>query len=899
MTTRPSRPWLLPALIALILAIGNLAANLVAADLQETLKPVRGLVWGAFVISLAAAVWIAVREARRPADPAPGGRQAAKQYEEQRRRYLQRIAADLRFLPLTAVDIKAASAETPAEERLPLADVYVALDTKTRVPTEDPSGRKRGQEEMLGRPDERPWSALEAVAQTPRLVLVGEPGGGKSTFVNHLAYCLANAALDARGGWLERLPTWPADASQVLPVPVTLRYLAAWLGKATDPPPKTGLLLAYLASWLGENGLGDCLEFLTDHLQDGAAILLLDGLDEVPVQAAVLGRIKEMINDLSTAYPSLRVVVTCRVLSYQDRRWHLPDARWPTVVELAPLDDEKMDAFITAWYRQLASMRERTFKDAETSAAKLSRAVRREDLRRLARNPLLLTTMAVVHTRKNELPDARVLLYRDVVDLLLSRWEAVKLKGDAGGQTTWRRLLTEAGLQDNDVQQALWRLAYEVHAQLPAGADRETTADVTMIALEQALADLHPQKSKDWAEQVVAVMNERAGLLVEVVPGQLYRFPHRTFQEYLAACQLSSQGDFVEQAKQLAGSGALWREVILLAVGNQVQGNRNEPLLLVDELCPKALPASDAGWRQVWLAGQVLLEISLPRAQRRDLGSELIGRVRQQLTHLITHDCLTPRERAEAGSVLSVLGDPRDFDVLLPVPAGEFTMGSNDSQWEDEKPAHPVWVGDFRIGAYPVTNAQYEEFVLAANHEPPVHWRGHRAPVELRNHPVVYVGWDDANAYCAWRSRQEGRELRLPTEAEWEKAARGADGRTWPWGNTFDAMKCNMGETGIGDTSPVGIFAAGRSPYEVFDMAGNVWEWTRSAWGEDWQKPEFGYPYRADDGREDQSRTNVRRVVRGGSFIYNDDLVRCAYRVRDPPGARDLNVGFRVVAPGL
>ena len=167
------------------------------------------------------------------------------------------------------------------------------------------------------------------------------------------------------------------------------------------------------------------------------------------------------------------------------------------------------------------------------------------------------------------------------------------------------------------------------------------------------------------------------------------------------------------------------------------------------------------------------------------------------------------------------------------------------------------------------------------------------------NHPVVYVSWHDANAYCAWRSHQEGRVVRLPTEAEWEKAARGpstdsGDGRTWPWGNTFDAMKCNMNQTGIGDTSPVGIFAAGRSPYEAFDMAGNVWEWTRSVWG-----AEFGYPYRADDGREDQSRTNVSRVVRGGSFLNGDDAVRCACRNGNSPGARDNNVGFRVVAPGL
>ncbi len=399
-------------------------------------------------------------------------------------------------------------------------------------------------------------------------------------------------------------------------------------------------------------------------------------------------------------------------------------------------------------------------------------------------------------------------------------------------------------------------------------------------------------------------MNERAGLLVEVAPGELYRFPHRTFQEYLAACHLSRQRDFVDQAKHLSTTGAFWREVILLAVGNLVQDGRDEPLLLVDELCQAAPPVSDVGWRQVWLAGQVLLDIGLVRAQRRDLGALLVTRVRGQLTTLITHDCLTPRERAEAGSVLSAVGDERDLDAWVPVPAGEFTMGSDDSQWEDEKPAHPVWVADFRIGAYPVTNAQYEAFVVAANHEPPRHWRGRRAPAELRNHPVVYVSWHDANAYCAWRSQAEGQLVRLPTEAEWEKAARGpstgsGDGRTWPWGNTFDAIKCNMNQTGIGDTSPVGIFAAGRSPYEVFDMAGNVWEWTRSAWGENWEEPDFTYPYDPNDGREDQSRTDVRRVLRGGSFLYSDDLVRCAFRLRLGPGGLLNFVGFRVVAPGL
>jgi formylglycine-generating enzyme required for sulfatase activity len=132
---------------------------------------------------------------------------------------------------------------------------------------------------------------------------------------------------------------------------------------------------------------------------------------------------------------------------------------------------------------------------------------------------------------------------------------------------------------------------------------------------------------------------------------------------------------------------------------------------------------------------------------------------------------------------------------------------------------------------------------------------------------VVLVSWHDAVAYCNWLAEVTGKPYHLPSEAEWEKGGRGSDGRIYPWGNQWDAKRCNSEEGSKGGTTPVGAYPHGASPHGLLDMAGNVWEWTRSLWGEDWQKPSFKYPYDPDDGREDlNAPASVCRVLRGGSW---------------------------------
>src|SRR5262245_31162443 len=173
-------------------------------------------------------------------------------------------------------------------------------------------------------------------------------------------------------------------------------------------------------------------------------------------------------------------------------------------------------------------------------------------------------------------------------------------------------------------------------------------------------------------------------------------------------------------------------------------------------------------------------------------------------------------------------------DEWVKIPAGKFLMGSrpeNKLKWEDEQPQHVVEISyDYFMARTPVTNRQFCKFVAATG------YRGTEQPsrVGLEDHPVVQVSWHDARAYCEWltekmRQQEElkpDERVRLPTEAEWEKAARGEAGNEWPWGNEWDASKCNSYESGLGKTTPVGHYSpAGDSPYGVADMAGNVWEW--------------------------------------------------------------------------
>jgi len=910
--------------------------------------------------------------------------------------YLRALAAECSRLPLGAVDPRflQAGPETP----LPLPEVYVDLDVIAPVREEREKGEAAfpGQ---LGRGEggER-TPLLEAIAhpQATRFVLLGDPGSGKTTFANYLAYALATG-LDLG-----------APLQELLPVRLVLREVAARCIPAEATKGEACMvwnaLRADLADRLGEEAAGVLFPYLQRRLLEEGGLLLLDGLDEVPEAGRQRKCLLEAVGDLAAALPraSSRVVVTARPYAYADPRWHLSGF---APLTLAPFSQEQVEQFVARWYQAVRPAMGWDEATGRERGERLLEALAEQPyLADLATRPLLLTLMATLHTSWGRLPQDRADLYEETVRLLLSRWQRAREVKRPDGQTVLEPGIARVlAVDESQIRAALHRLACQVHEQQGAGKERtEGPADVGEGVVLAAFAPLLPD---DFHPRVLLeYLETRAGLLVGRAPG-VYAFPHRSFQEYLAACHLADGPDFADQLQERVWADpAWWREVFLLGVGKAKQGGLGNAVHVVNVLVPEGpeevAGRSDSHWRAAVLGGQALVDLRFPDTAegKRDFEA-VLKRVRRWLVALLeTPDALAPRERAEAGDLLGRLGDPRPGVGILPlppreragvrvlppspsegeglgvrvilpdilwveVPAGPFLMGSakgDKTAYEGERPRHSLELPAFLVSRYPVTNTQYRPFVEGGGYDEPHHWTpegwawrtGEREPdlsliddkdlrksyadwlegrpLEKRgqpfwwdhprwglpNRPVVGVTWYEAMAYCRWLQEQlqianrksqiangkwqiwRGGQLetwsgepattavRLPTEAEWEKAARGTDGRPWPWANEWAAGKANTDESGIGETSAVGAFPAGASPCGALDMAGNVWEWTTSLY-----RP---YPYRSGDGREDPGAEG-RRVVRGGSWLFDRRSARCAYRGRFIPGTFDYYVGLRVV----
>ncbi|MEZ4727898.1 MAG: SUMF1/EgtB/PvdO family nonheme iron enzyme [Caldilineaceae bacterium] len=755
----------------------------------------------------------------------------------------------------------------------------------------------------------------------PQLVVTGGPGCGKTTVLQHIAWTLAVALTENSALATEKLGlVVGADesgdkAARLLPLPlyVTLsRYVnyrreLRQRGRPDEPHKTT--LLNFISYYMIERGTAPRLpaDFFVRLIEQGEALLLLlDGLDEVPNDEE-RRHVCMAIQDLVAGKGNLRVVVTCRTAAYKGETM-LDDDFQP--VQVKPLAEEQVLALVAQAFACIEPQDEtrRQEKVAELTSGirhfEEERAQRMGDrYQRLIDSPLMVRLLLLVFLTGRGFPKQRADLYERATQALLqpnyTLDDAVARQiGElVGGNPVQHRSLVEY-------------LAFQMH-QAGETQGREQSHDDLgrLLNQEAALAPL--------ADAFLALTRVRGGLLEERLGA--YRFFHLAFQEYLAACYLAKTrlgeggvdgvAAFLEAEDLLLDSW--WREPALLITGHFVSSNDlTNARRFVRRLAGVTPPNQRANQGaplspDLQLAAAEIAQLSCLEWLEKDvaLRAELSQRAAALLTNPRFMNKAKPSLRAAAGVALGQLGDPRpgvgvrnglpDLAWSKTIEPGPFIMGDDQSNYDDEKPQFTcnLITQPYRISRYPITVAQYSKFVEAGGYTQRRYWteagwqwraetditgpESYGAVFQNPNHPQVGVSWYEAVAFCNWLTDMIEYEVRLPTEAEWERAARHTDGRNYPWGAKFDAKRCNMAETGIGSTSAVGLFPNGDAQCGAADMSGNVLEWCSTPWLGSYEDYET-------EIREDLEG-DARRVLRGGSFASDDSDARCAGRNVDFP----------------
>ncbi len=802
-------------------------------------------------------------------------------------------------------------------------------------------------------------SELLAKKRPPVAVVLGAPGSGKTVLLQKLQLDTARAGLaqDGQG-----------------PLPFFVRLNRYQDGAV---PPLQWLSDEWAARYRG-------MPPLVELLEKGRILLLADGLNEMPHanQKEYRQKVGVWTDFIDTHLHKSRAIFSCRTLDYSatfSERSRVEVQQ----VQVQPLTTEKIQAFLHAYRPEVAEV---AWEQIERDEQQLA----------LYATPFFLKILIDQLGEEGEVPRGRSALmtgfvrralYRELVERenpfleesgLLSEDSLEEIEDQAWGASPY------ALPEDGNLIPALTRLAYNMQD------GQESDGGLVSVPRKEARTLVgHPEGN------VILLIGEQLGLLTREQGQQGYseRFWHQLFQEYFAARQLARvlEPERVAVGYLASDFSPTYEEEI------EALTQRNEHGQAVS-----ALPTT--GWEETAVMAAAmtahqdefirrLMAVNLPLAGRCaasvevTVSPELEGELKEKLVERLENSQADVRARIRAGEELGYLGDPRftrheghHGPYLLPpfikVLAGRYRIGEDESQYEDEKPAHEVEIDEFKIAVYPVTNAEYRLFLESGGYvdeqwwetEGARHWlRGestsegqkigwrstykslqdfsverirtfagteedintwvyvrqltpekleeeldrafpsgltYRMPSQWDNvrfnqpnQPVVGVSWYEARAYCAWLSAQSGRNYMLPTESEWEAAARRSRVNEYVYGPAYRIRGGNTFETRLLRTTPVGVFPEGRSPEGIFDLSGNVWEWTISLWGEELNNPTYRYPYQKDDGRENIDEPDaVRRVLRGGGS-WGDDLyfARAALRGRSLPGNRDNSVGFRLV----
>ena len=648
-------------------------------------------------------------------------------------------------------------------------------------------------------------------------------------------------------------------------------------------------------------------------LLSGRAMVLFDGLDEVREdRLEIIQCLEDFIHHWDA--PGNRFLATSRIAGYEDAP--LDDSLF-TRTTVQPFNNDDIRLFAAHWsmaYERAgmpqidpsgAELRQR----ATARTHELSTAIFAEpNVTELARNPLLLTILALIHNQGTRLPDRRVDLYRLCVQALAETWN--RARAFSGKEIDV--YLGDNKLDERFVVNLLGPAALWIHSENPGGIVEARDLEQQLTRIFHDLYELSWGEAADLAADFLRIVNRETGLLQER-GHQRYSFLHLTFEEYLAARALIESVLVDDPNKEIhqRATDPGWREVLRLALASASQREAQRLLLhLLD-----APGDSTTKGRPVVLAGECMRDIGNTGIARR-IWDTVISALLRTIA-----DCTVPVTiRVEAGTVLGTLGDPRLLNLETGKAISEGDYDAVEPYWCPIE-VGPFWSGDDRkeklqraeirqpyaIARFPVTNADYAQFMAAGGYDMRQPWwtdNGRTSIGERRQpylwdysrynqptQPVVGITWYEAAAYCSWLTQQGHTQgwlpsdqiIRLPTWYEWERAARHTDQRHHPWGiQAPTPERANYKETGIGALSPAGCFPAGAAVCGAQDLLGNVMEWTASPW-QQW------------DGWE-KDFTNAEGVVLSwNDFTDEKERLCCGARISGNPNFGYGNLGFRVV----
>ena len=716
--------------------------------------------------------------------------------------------------------------------RFPIDEFYIPLTTSSGVGAE---GARRG-EMRAG-----PIPLQEAMELHRRLFVVGDPGAGKSTFLRRVTFQLCR-------DWTESAPLPLRIEAAVLSTYIAQQHTKTGPADAASPD----WIPLFLGAQCEEKNRGLGADYFRAKMKAGGCVVLLDGLDETPDEPSRL-QMAKLIRAVAEAFDGCRFVVTSR-----------PEGKVPIAgfeeALIGDLEPEAIRAFLAKLAKQLYAedeTRERTFRE------ELEAAVNgRREIRRMTRNPVMLTALAVLQHNNVKLPEKRVDLYASILEWLS------------------KQRARPGRLPAADCLLRLRELALEMQKH-----EEGRRKQVPLAWAGEKLAKRFG--NREAAERFLRAEQADSGIVVS--RGREIAYWHLTFQEFLAALEIAGWED-ADQHELLLGGEPLsaepriyqpeWRETVLL-YGGLLHNRGPRP---VDALLRKVLDGMGSQPSLVKLAARAkcvgLIGALLPDLVGYTVSDPRYGeslRLVMDIFHAEKSKAVPFEDRLAAAEALGQAGDPRLAKhewVTIPETRNYWIgaqkkdkKGRNyDQEAFDDELLREVNLAPFRIGKYAVTVAQYLTFVEegTAPDREPKNWEGQQ---EHPNWPVVNVTWHQAAAYCEWAGG------RLPAEEEWERAARGPKCTKYPWGNAYiDPTRANYDDSKVGHPTPVGLYPSGASAEGACDMVGNVLEWTSSEW----------------------SKGSGTYVWRGGSFFLNRWLARSSYRYSYQPDVRSRNLGFRV-----